>query len=192
MVRGVPRSGNRLTGLPGPRLPLLCSNRPSFMIAPASSKLEVSRREPFEPKPTPLNKLARCFVVGLNIRLEPMQPLMTKCFRQNGTKSSLHMTTSVVRYESIVSKVPGTEYTPHNLIDVDHASELTILSADPVRDVCLVLQAFEVLFEFLYRPWWTGPMAVQFATPRNSSQKLTSPLRRGSFENGMFLHRTLG
>ena len=72
----LPRSGDGFiglsSGLPGLRLPLLYSNRPSLMIAPASGKLQVSRRESLEPKPTPLNELARCFVVGLNIRLEPM------------------------------------------------------------------------------------------------------------------------
>lgn len=124
-----------LSGLSGLGLPFLYRNCPPFVIAPAPSKLQVSRGESFEAKSTPLNQMARRFVVGLNIGLKPMQPMLTKRLRENGAESPLHIATSVVRYESVVSKITGTEYTAHNLVNVNDASKFPVLSANPITNV---------------------------------------------------------
>jgi hypothetical protein len=42
------------------------------MVAPAPGDLQIARRESFELKSTPLNELSRRFVIGLNVRLEPV------------------------------------------------------------------------------------------------------------------------
>jgi hypothetical protein len=158
-------------------LPFLSRKCPPFMITPATCKLQVPRGESFEPKSTPLNQMARRFVVGLNICLKPMQPLPTKRLPENGEKPPLHIATSVVRYESVVSKITGTEYTAHNLINVNDVCKLPILSANPITNVRSALQPFEARFEFIDSPRWTRPVPMKFAAPSHSRQEFISPCR---------------
>jgi hypothetical protein len=86
-----------------------------------------------------------------------------KCLGQNVAKPAFHIAVAVVRYESVVSKVTGAEYTAHNLGDIDDASQLAILSADPITYARRALQSFKALFEFFGSPWWTRPMLVKRA-----------------------------
>src|SRR5262245_6484410 len=105
------------------RFPVFYGNGPSLMIAPTSSKLQILRRVSFQSETALSNELARRFVVRLNVRFEPMQPVPTKRFHQNSAKSFLHITPPVVWHEGVVSKVTGTENAAHNLRNVDYASQ---------------------------------------------------------------------
>src|SRR5262245_41646837 len=88
-------------GRRGVRLPFLYRNRPSLVISPAPRQLQIPRRVSLQPKTTPLNQLPGRFVVGLNIGLEPVESLPSKCLGQNGQKPSLHVAMPVVGNESI-------------------------------------------------------------------------------------------
>ena len=158
-------------------LPFLCCNCPPFVVAPAPCNLQVSRGKSFEPKSTLLNQMARCFVVGLNIRLKPVQSLPTKRLLENGPKAPLHIATAVVRCESVVSKITGTEYTADNLINVNDTGKLAILSANPITNVRSSLQAFEARLEVRDSLRWTRPVTVEFAAPSHSRQEFISPGR---------------
>ena len=70
---------------------------------------------------------------------------------QYSAKAFLHIPTSVVRHECIVSKVTGAEHAAHNLVDIDHASEFSSFSADPITNVHTTSQAFETRGKFLMR-----------------------------------------
>src|SRR5215213_1134735 len=61
-----------LSGLSDLPLPFLYCNRPSFVVAPAPSNLQISGRESFESKSTSFNELAGRFIIRLNVRLKPM------------------------------------------------------------------------------------------------------------------------
>jgi hypothetical protein len=40
-----------------------------------------------------------------------------------------------MRHEGIVSKIAGTKYSPHNLVDIYYSCQLAVFSTDPVSKV---------------------------------------------------------
>src|ERR1043165_642659 len=104
-----------------------------------------------------------------------MQPLSMKRFSENSTKPALHVATFVVRYESVVSKITGTEYPAHNLIDVNDSGKFSILGANPIAEVRSALQPFEARFESGGSRRWTSPVPVQLAARSHSDQEFISP-----------------
>src|SRR5262252_5079716 len=153
------------------RLPFLDCDRPSLVIAPASAQLQVARRKPFQPKPAPLHELARCFVVRLNIRLEPVEPLFRKSVSQHSRESPLHITTPVVGYESIVSKITRAKHAPHNLVDIDYSGQFALFSANPVHDIQRAAQSLEMLFKSKWRTRRVGPVTMELTAASDGRQE---------------------
>src|SRR6185503_6393526 len=106
-----------------------------------------------------------------------------KGVRQHGAQSPRHITTPVMRHESIVSKVAGTKYSSHNFVDVYYSCQLAIFSADPVSDGLFASKPFKIFSECNSSCWGSRPVAMEFTTSNHCSQKLVLPAQRWSLKN---------
>ena len=166
-----------------PKPPFLAKQSPPLMISPATAELEITRRKALAGEAMPLDDRKRRHVVGLDVRLEPVEPKLTEGTRNDSTQARAHETSPHIGLECVVPEVTALEGTSHDFIDVDDPNERVILDADDEMPfVRRSADALEPLIERLPIPGWTREVPMDPPASGDRGEKLVSPTRRRPFQ----------
>lgn len=90
-----------------------------------------------------------------------------------------HVPSRVVGSEGVVAEVPGSKRASDDFVDVDHASEFTLVQTDEVSEMGGLTQPIQVGQKLLVSSWRRSQAAMQCSAPANGPQKflLASPAR---------------
>ena len=132
--------------------------------------------------------MPRYLIVRLNIGLETMKPVLSKCLRDHSPKASFHIALPVMRDQRIVPEITRAKTAAHNLVNIDNARQLSTFRADPVADMRRASQAFETFTKLAFRPRRICPSLMKLSTSSHGGQKLLSTPRRRFFKNRMLRH----
>lgn len=120
------RRGPRLT-LPAP---VLRQQRPALVVTPSAGNLQVPPREPFATKSEPTDKCARRLVAGLDVRLHPVETQLAESPAKRQREPLAHVPTTRMRHERVVAEVGTPKRAVNDLVDVDHADQLSRSAQD--------------------------------------------------------------
>src|SRR3954452_9326084 len=103
--------------------PLLGEDRPALVVAPAPVDLQVARREALEPEARPLGQRDRRLVVGLDVRLDPVQPECSESVLEHELDPLAHVAKPGIRRPDGVTEIRVQERPAEDLAEVEEAED---------------------------------------------------------------------
>src|SRR5207249_4417414 len=106
----------RLPPRPAQVAPVLDSDGPALVVAPASSDLQIARGKSLQAKPRALHELRGRDVRRLDVRLQAMEPEIGERMTKDQAESLGHVANAGVRLEPVIAEVAALEPASNDLV----------------------------------------------------------------------------
>src|SRR5262249_40989614 len=115
------------------RAPVLARDRPPLVVAPASSHLQVPRREAFQPEPGALREGDRAGIARLDVRLQPVESQASERFAEHELHRLRQIAPAGELGDRPIAEKGTLEFPADDLADVEEADDCVVLV--PPREV---------------------------------------------------------